>query len=123
LPGLFFGVSRAGCCMTTDPQTPVIAIDGPTASGKGTIAHRVAQVLGWSVLDSGALYRLSALACIEQGVDPADEAAVARVAQNLDIQFKGQHVLLDGRDVAARIRQEEVGNLASRIAPQTPLRN
>lgn len=106
-----------------DPQAPVITIDGPTASGKGTVAHRVAQVLGWSVLDSGALYRLSALACLERGVDPADEAAVAAVARGLDVQFKGDQVLLEGRDVAARIRDEEVGNLASRIAAQTPVRD
>ncbi|WP_017523186.1 (d)CMP kinase [Pusillimonas noertemannii] len=108
---------------STNSQTPVITIDGPTASGKGTIAHRVAQVLGWSVLDSGALYRLSALACLDRGVDTADEAAVAAVARELDVQFKGEHVLLEGRDVAARIRDEEVGNLASAIAPQMPLRN
>ncbi len=108
---------------STQSQTPVITIDGPTASGKGTIAHRVAQVLGWSVLDSGALYRLSALACLDRGVDTTDEAAVAAVARGLDVQFKGEHVLLEGRDVAARIRDEEVGNLASAIAPQMPLRN
>lgn len=108
---------------STNSQTPVITIDGPTASGKGTIAHRVAQVLGWSVLDSGALYRLSALACLDRGVDTTDEAAVAAVARGLDVQFKGEHVLLEGRDVAARIRDEEVGNLASAIAPQMPLRN
>jgi len=108
---------------SSNSQTPVITIDGPTASGKGTIAHRVAQVLGWSVLDSGALYRLSALACLDRGVDTADEAAVAAVARELDVQFKGEHVLLEGRDVAARIRDEEVGNLASAIAPQMPLRN
>jgi len=107
----------------TNPQTPVITIDGPTASGKGTIAHRVAQVLGWSVLDSGALYRLSALACLDRGVDTSDEAAVAAIARELDVQFKGEQVLLDGCDVAARIRDEEVGNLASAIAPQMPLRN
>lgn len=109
--------------MNSNPQTPVIAIDGPTASGKGTIAHRVAQALGWCVLDSGALYRLSALACLERNIDPADEAAVAVVARDLDVQFKGDQVLLEGRDVADRIRQEEVGNLASSIASQMPLRN
>jgi len=109
--------------MNADPQTPVIAIDGPTASGKGTIAQRVAQILGWTVLDSGALYRLSALACLKQGVDPSDEAAVASVAQGLDVQFKGEQVLLEGCDVAACIREEKIGNLASSIAAQMPLRN
>lgn len=108
--------------MNANVHVPVIAIDGPTASGKGTIAHRVAQALGWSVLDSGALYRLTALACIQRNVDPSDEAAVAEVARGLDVQFKGEQILLDGHDVAGRIRQEEVGNLASRIASQMPLR-
>ncbi|WP_397476163.1 (d)CMP kinase [Pusillimonas sp.] len=103
--------------------TPVITIDGPTASGKGTIAHRVAQLLGWSVLDSGALYRLSALACIEKGVDPGDEAVVAEVARSLNVKFQDERIWLDGHDVTERIREEEVGNLASRIAPQMPLRN
>src|SRR5690606_33939245 len=84
LSRLFFGVPGNGFGMnSTNSQTPVITIDGPTASGKGTIAHRVAQVLGWSVLDSGALYRLSALACLDRGVDTADEAAVAAVAREL----------------------------------------
>ncbi len=95
---------------------PVIAIDGPTASGKGTVAHRVAQALGWAVLDSGALYRLTALAVMEQQVDPEDESAVAEVAARLDVVFTGDHVLLGGRDVAPIIRQEKVGSLASQIA-------
>jgi len=103
-------------------EIPVIAIDGPTASGKGTIAHRVAEALGWSVLDSGALYRLSALAVLRQGVDPGDQDAVARAALGLDVSFQGERVLLFGQDVAAHIRQEHVGNLASRIAAYVPLR-
>ncbi|NYT35301.1 bifunctional 3-phosphoshikimate 1-carboxyvinyltransferase/cytidylate kinase [Allopusillimonas soli] len=101
---------------------PVITIDGPTASGKGTIAHRVAQALGWSVLDSGALYRLTALAVQQNGTNPDDEMAVARVAQELDVAFQGEQVLLEGRDVAALIRQEQVGNLASRVAAYGPVR-
>lgn len=101
---------------------PVIAIDGPTASGKGTIAHRVAQALGWAVLDSGALYRLTALAVQQQGVDAADEHAVADIAEALDVRFDGDHVWLSGHDVAADIRLEHVGNLASRIAAYLPVR-
>lgn len=101
---------------------PVIAIDGPTASGKGTIAHRVAQALGWSVLDSGALYRLTALALQKQGVDPTDEHAVAKVAQALDVAFEDGQVWLNGHDVAAEIRQEQVGNLASRVAAYPSVR-
>jgi len=108
--------------MNPNPDTPVIAIDGPTASGKGTIAHRVAQVLGWSVLDSGALYRLAALACLDEGIDPCDETGVAAAARGLDVSFQGDRVLMRGSDVSGRIRQEEVGNLASRIAAQGPLR-
>ncbi len=103
-------------------RIPVITIDGPTASGKGTIAHRVAQALGWAVLDSGALYRLTALAVQQQGVDEDDENAVARVAQGLDVAFQGEQVLLSGIDVAGLIRQESVGNLASKIAAYAPLR-
>ncbi|UYO92452.1 (d)CMP kinase [Pollutimonas sp. M17] len=101
---------------------PVITIDGPTASGKGTIAHRVAQALGWAVLDSGALYRLTALAAQQKGVDVGDEAAVAGVALDLDVSFQGEQVLLDGQDVGALIRQESIGNLASRVAAYGPVR-
>src|SRR5690606_7157747 len=96
--------------------------DGPTASGKGTIAHRVAQALGWAVLDSGALYRLTALAAQQKGVDVGDEAAVAGVALGLDVSFQGEQVLLDGQDVGALIRQESIGNLASRVAAYGPVR-
>lgn len=98
------------------PVAPVITIDGPTASGKGTVAHRVAKALGWDVLDSGALYRLTALAAIKQGVAAVDEAGVARVAETLDVRFEGPHVYLEGADVGHDIRREEVGNFASRVA-------
>ncbi|MBO9331888.1 (d)CMP kinase [Achromobacter xylosoxidans] len=95
---------------------PVITIDGPTASGKGTVAHRVAKALGWEVLDSGALYRLTALAAIERGLSADDEPAVARAAETLDVRFDGPHVYLEGREVGHDIRREEVGNFASRVA-------
>ncbi|AXA72382.1 cytidylate kinase [Achromobacter insolitus] len=95
---------------------PVITIDGPTASGKGTVAHRVAKALGWAVLDSGALYRLTALAALNRGVSAEDEPAVARVAETLDVRFEGPHVYLEGVDVGHEIRREEVGNFASRVA-------
>ncbi|HUG59778.1 MAG TPA: (d)CMP kinase [Candidimonas sp.] len=101
---------------------PVITIDGPTASGKGTIAHRVAQALGWAVLDSGALYRLTALAVQQQGLDVDDENVVAQAAQGLDVEFKGDQILLSGVDVAHLIRHESVGNMASKIAAYVPLR-
>ena len=94
---------------------PVITIDGPTASGKGTVAHRVAKALGWDVLDSGALYRLTALAAMRQGVPPRT-AGGGRVAETLDVRFDGPHVYLEGGDVGHEIRREEVGNFASRVA-------
>lgn len=95
---------------------PVITIDGPTASGKGTIALRVARALGWHALDSGALYRLTALAVLREGGDGADEAQAARLARHLDVRFEGEAILMNGEDVGGLIRQEEVGNLASRVA-------
>lgn len=97
-------------------SVPVITIDGPTASGKGTVAHRVAKALGWAVLDSGALYRLTALAALNRGLPPEDEAGIARVAETLDVRFEGPHVYLEGLEVGHEIRREEVGNFASRVA-------
>ena len=101
---------------------PVITIDGPTASGKGTVAQRVASALGWGVLDSGALYRLTALAVQQQAIDPENEAAVAKAGATLDVQFRSNQILLGGQDVSEVIRQEHVGNLASRLAPNPKLR-
>lgn len=105
-----------------DGAVPVIAIDGPTASGKGTIAHRVAQALGWSVLDSGALYRLTALVALQRGISPEDEAALAEAARTLDVRFDGACIFLEGAEVSEAIRHEQVGNLASRIAAYPALR-
>ncbi len=94
----------------------LIAIDGPTASGKGTVAQRVAQALGWAYLDSGALYRLCALAALREGVDLEDEGAMARIAAALPVRFEAQRIELAGQDVTEAIRDEAVGNAASRIA-------
>ena len=100
---------------------PVIAIDGPTASGKGTVAQRVAQALGFHYLDSGALYRLVALKAVRETV-PADAAdQLAALATGLQPQFN-ERVLLDGEDVTDAIRREDVGVMASRIAVHPPLR-
>ncbi len=107
--------------MTAAP-VPVIAIDGPSGSGKGSIALMVARVLGYHVLDSGALYRLLALTAIERNIAADDEPALARAAVDLPVSFEegapGEpaRVLLAGQDVGDRIRQEDVGQLASRIA-------
>jgi cytidylate kinase len=96
---------------------PLITIDGPTASGKGTIAARVAAALGFHLLDSGALYRLTALAALQQGVDFDDESALARVARALEVQFTDEpRISLRGVDVTEALRAEAVGNAASRIA-------
>lgn len=102
---------------------PVIAIDGPTASGKGTVAQRVAAALGWHYLDSGALYRLTALRAIETGVSADDSAALAKIAAGLKPIFAGDCIELDGRDVARDIRREDVGAYASRIAVHAQVRD
>ena len=95
---------------------PVITIDGPTASGKGTVAARVADRLGYHLLDSGALYRLTALSAMRAGVDLGDEYGVANLAAQLPVRFSGDGIFLDGEEVGALIRAEEVGNNASKIA-------
>lgn len=101
---------------------PVITIDGPTASGKGTVACRVAKVLGWHVLDSGALYRLTALACLNRGIGVHQVGQIADAAASLDVVFTGDEILMHGQDVSAAIRQEAVGELASRVAALEPVR-
>ncbi|MBV8656264.1 MAG: (d)CMP kinase [Burkholderiales bacterium] len=98
------------------PTVPVIAIDGPSASGKGTVAARVAAALGWHLLDSGALYRLTALAAMNRSVPLDNETAVAAVAASLDAAFLEGRILLDGDDAAEAIRAEQVGEGASRVA-------
>ena len=104
----------------TVSEVPVIAIDGPGGSGKGTITTRLANHLGWHFLDSGALYRLTALAASRRQLSLSDEAAVAEVAANLNIHFEtgGDDVraILDGKDVTDDIRNEDTGALASRVA-------
>ena len=101
---------------TAEADIPVITIDGPTASGKGTLAATVAARLGWHQLDSGLLYRATALAAQRQAVAADDEPGLARVAAGLDLRFDGERVLLDGADVAAELRLEQVGSMASRIS-------
>jgi 3-phosphoshikimate 1-carboxyvinyltransferase len=103
---------------TDAPHIPVICVDGPTASGKGTLASEVAQRLGYHYLDSGALYRIAGLAATRAGLelDVAHEHTIARMAQTLPIVFTGQRVLLDGVDVTDAIRTEEAGMNASRVS-------
>ena len=96
--------------------SPVITIDGPTASGKGTVAHRVAKHLGYHYLDSGALYRLTALMAQQTGVALDDEPAIASFARTLPCRFEHGHVLLNDVDVTEAVRAEAIGVAASKIA-------
>ncbi len=101
---------------------PVIAIDGPSASGKGTVAARVAKALGFHYLDSGAIYRVTAHAALQRGLDLTDEAGLAAMARDLDLHFDGQEVYLAATPVGDAIRTEEAGRAASRIAALPQLR-
>jgi cytidylate kinase len=101
---------------------PVIAIDGPAASGKGTIAAGVAQALGFNQLDSGSLYRLVALKASESGIAPDDEARLAAVALHLDARFADGKILLEGGDVTDRIRREDMSAAASQVAVHRAVR-
>ncbi len=103
-------------------QHPVIAIDGPTASGKGTVAALLAGRLGFHYLDSGAIYRVTALAAIHAEVNLEDALAVAALAGHLDLLFQNDQVYLNGKDVTAAIRSELVGQGASKIAVHAPVR-
>ena len=101
-------------------EIPVIAIDGPSASGKGTIAKRVSQALGFHYLESGALYRLVALLALREGLK--DEAAIAKAAEAMDVVFIADEILLEDQDVSSQIRHETVGNHASEIARMPAVR-
>lgn len=98
----------------------IITVDGPSGAGKGTLCRLLAKATGYALLDSGALYRLTALATLQRGLDIANEAAVAEVASHLDIAFinskTGVKVMLEGKDVSLDIRQESAGMAASKVA-------
>ena len=108
--------------MTANPEAPVLCIDGPSGSGKGTITQLVAKALGWAILDSGALYRLTAISGLRNGVDFGDELALASLAASLDCEFKASQdgepvkVYLGGEDVTSELRLETTGNNASKVA-------
>lgn len=105
-----------------NPQCPVIAIDGPSASGKGTVAALAAQALGFHYLDSGAIYRVAAHAARISGVSLEDEAGLAEMARGLNLRFEGGEVFLDSHPVGDAIRSEAAGRDASRIAALPQLR-
>ena len=100
---------------------PVIAIDGPSASGKGTIAKRVAAELGYHYLESGALYRLIALASIEKGI--LEEAALVNIASRMGVEFRDEKIWLEKQDVTDELRSEDCSNRASEVAKLPAVRN
>jgi 3-phosphoshikimate 1-carboxyvinyltransferase len=129
LGGVPMRINDPGCVAKTFPDyfqrfaavtrpvnVPVVALDGPAASGKGTVALLVARRLGWHLLESGALYRVVGLAALEQGVDLQDERALAPIAAGLDVAFDDGRIWLSGRDVSDRIRSEQVSDAASKVA-------
>jgi len=101
---------------------PVIAIDGPSASGKGTVAQLVSENLGFHYLDSGTLYRLVALEAIRTGTDLNDEGALENIARHLDVTFTDRKIKLGGEEVTDLIRHEIYGNGASKVAAYSRLR-
>ncbi|MDE0095228.1 MAG: (d)CMP kinase [Gammaproteobacteria bacterium] len=101
---------------------PVVAIDGPSGSGKGTVALRVARALGWHYLDSGALYRVLALYAVRREVPLDDESQLAELAGSLPLRFDQGKAMLVGADVENEIRSEQAGDRASRVAPLPAVR-
>jgi CMP/dCMP kinase len=114
--------------MSMADSVPVIAIDGPSGSGKGTVARRVAATLGWHLLDSGAVYRVAAVAAARRGVALDDAAALAALAASLPVTFAedgagDELILLGGDDVTREVRSETSGERASLIASLPPVRS
>tara|TARA_R110001632_G_scaffold118558_1_gene231000 strand:- start:29 stop:706 length:678 start_codon:yes stop_codon:yes gene_type:complete len=105
---------------------PVITVDGPSGAGKGTVSTLLANRLGWHFLDSGAIYRVLAIASIHHQIDPSDEAGLLPLASGLDVNFEpaefGCKVILEGEDVSDAIRTEEVGAVASKVASLPTIR-
>lgn len=107
----------------TTPLIPVIAIDGPSASGKGSVAELVAEALGFHYLDSGAIYRIVAYASQHQGIAWSNQQAIAELASQLHIGFSHGNILLNGNNITAEVRSEEMGRGASEVAVHPAVRN
>ena len=103
--------------MVSDKRAPVIAIDGPSGSGKGTVSTAVASHLGWHYLDSGAVYRVLGFLAQEKGVALDDVSGLVTIAQSLDVSFRGSEVWLNGKEIRDEIRTEEAGKRASLVSP------
>lgn len=109
-------------------QASVITIDGPSGAGKGTLSRLLAKQLNWTILDSGAIYRVLALAALHHNIDPDNEQAIIPLAAHLDVQFEietpeqAAKIVLEGEDVTNSIRTEEVGGVASQIASLPAIR-
>lgn len=97
-------------------NVPIITIDGPVASGKGTVARAVAEALGFHLLDSGAIYRAHALACLNRGIKSNEIKTLVEIAQALSLKFSGDRIALDGHDVTTAVRAEAVGMMASTLS-------
>lgn len=102
---------------------PILTIDGPSGSGKGTVAARIAEQLGWHCLDSGALYRLVGLGAAREGMELDDASALAGLAARLPVEFAADGVRYAGEDVSREIRSEQAGDRASRVAALQPVRD
>lgn len=113
---------------TSQASVPVITVDGPSGSGKGTISQILATKLGYHLLDSGALYRLTALSVLKHDIDTNDTPALAKAALELDVVFEAQvdgeqKVLLDGQDVGVQLRLDETSEMASKVATVPEVRD
>ncbi len=134
-PGRIVRILDPGCVAKTFPEyfdalfgvagsdeVPVITVDGPSASGKGTLAAALADRLGYHLLDSGVLYRATGLVALQDGIDGGDEAGLAAIAGSLDIRFDGDRVVLRGQDVSDAVRGESAGQMASRVSVHPAVR-